>query len=149
MAVRRLSPPSCEVCRISCAEMAQSGEEKPYCESQITVGNPQRMVEARRRELRNYIDAKAKEPFQNWLDDLDSVARNVIQARLIRVSQGNFGDCHSVGHGVSEFRINSGPGYRVYFGQDGDAVILLTGGDKRTQKKDVAIAQKYWRDYHA
>jgi putative addiction module killer protein len=107
------------------------------------------MVEARRRELRNYVDARQHEPFQDWLDDLDSVTRNVIQARLIRVSRGNFGDCHGVGEGVSEFRIDFGPGYRVYFGQDGDVVILLTGGTKRTQKKDIATAKDYWRDYHA
>ncbi|SRR5216684_3818654 len=107
------------------------------------------MVEARRRELRNYVDEKRHEPFQDWLDDLDSVTRNVIQARLIRVSRGNFGDCQGVGEGVSEFRIDWGPGFRVYFGQDGDAVILLTGGTKRTQMKDIATAKNYWRDYHA
>jgi putative addiction module killer protein len=106
-------------------------------------------VEARPRELRNYVDANDDEPFQDWLDGLDSRMRNIIQARLIRVRNGNFGDCHGVGEGVSEFRIDVGPGYRVYFGQDGDQIILLTGGTKKTQAKDIDKAKDYWRDYNA
>ncbi|HEY6348505.1 MAG TPA: type II toxin-antitoxin system RelE/ParE family toxin [Candidatus Angelobacter sp.] len=106
-------------------------------------------MEARPRELRNYVDENQKEPFQDWLDDLDSRIRNVIQARLIRVRNGNFGDCHGVGEGVSELRIDVGPGYRVYFGQDGDQVILLNGGTKKSQGRDIEDARDYWRDYNA
>jgi putative addiction module killer protein len=65
------------------------------------------------------------------------------------VSQGNLGDCEPVGEGVSELRIDIGPGYRVYFGEDGDDVILLGGGDKSTQAADIKSAKERWRDYNA
>lgn len=106
-------------------------------------------MEARPRELVNYVDANGKEPFQQWLEGLESKARNIIQARLIRVRRGNFGDCRGVGAGVSEFRIDVGPGYRVYFGQDADTVVLLIGGTKKTQQKDIHKAQGFWSDYNA
>ena len=68
--------------------------------------------------------------------------------RLNRIRLGNFGDCKGVGSGVSELRVPHGPGYRVYFGRKGNTVvILLYGGDKKTQSKDIALAQKYWDDY--
>ena len=73
----------------------------------------------------------------------------IILTRLDRVQNGNFGDCQSVGEGVSELRIDFGPGYRVYFGQDGDRVILLHGGRKNRQSKDIVKAKEYWRDYNA
>ena len=70
--------------------------------------------------------------------------------RLDRVEQGNLGKHHSVGEGVSELVIDFGPGYRVYFGQDGmDLVILLIGGDKSSQQQDIQTARKYWREYNA
>ena len=82
-------------------------------------------------------------PFEEWLDDLNdkrAVAR--ILARLARVRQGNLGDCKSVGEGVSELRVDYGPGYRVYFGQKGRTlVVLLCGGDKRTQDRDIRQAK--------
>ncbi len=90
-------------------------------------------------------------PFEEWLDDLDdkkAVAR--ILARLARVRQGNLGDCKSVGEGVSELRVDCGPGYRVYFGQGGRTlVVLLCGGDKRTQDRDIRLAKQHWREYKA
>jgi putative addiction module killer protein len=68
--------------------------------------------------------------------------------RLNRIRLGNFGDCKSVGAGISELRIPHGPGYRVYFGRRGKTVvILLYGGDKRTQSRDIALAQTYWDEY--
>lgn len=75
--------------------------------------------------------------------------RGIIDARLIRVRNGNLGNSHGVGEGVSELVIDVGPGWRVYFGQDGDTVVLLTGGTKKTQLKDIANAKKFWRDYRA
>ena len=88
-------------------------------------------------------------PFDQWLDDLDdanAVAR--ILARLARVRQGNLGDCKSVGEGVSELRVDYGPGYRVYFGQHGRTlVVLLCGGDKRTQNRDIRLAKRYWQQF--
>lgn len=68
--------------------------------------------------------------------------------RLDRVSLGNFGDCRNVGEGVQELRVDYGPGYRVYFGQEGTTIVLLLcGGDKGTQTRDIQIAQVYWREY--
>ena len=90
-------------------------------------------------------------PFEEWLDDLNdkkAVAR--ILARLARVRQGNLGDCKSVGEGVNELRVDYGPGYRVYFGQQGRTlVVLLCGGDKRTQDQDIRLAKQHWRTYKA
>jgi putative addiction module killer protein len=71
-------------------------------------------------------------------------------ARLERVENGNFGEHHSVGEGVSELVVDFGPGYRVYYGQDGiDIVILLVCGTKATQRQDIAAAKQYWRNYNA
>ena len=90
-------------------------------------------------------------PFEEWLDDLKDkkvVAR--ILARLARVRQGNLGDWKSVGEGVSELRVDYGPGYRVYFGQKGQTlVVLLCGGDKRTQDRDIRLAKLYWQEFKA
>lgn len=88
-------------------------------------------------------------PFENWLDDVsDKKAVARILARLARVRQGNLGDCRGVGEGVSELRVDYGPGYRIYLGQDGPTlVILLCGGDKKTQARDIRIAKQHWREY--
>ncbi|MFL6351507.1 MAG: type II toxin-antitoxin system RelE/ParE family toxin [Bryobacteraceae bacterium] len=72
-----------------------------------------------------------------------------ILARLDRVEEGNFGDSGHVGKGVWELRIDLGLGYRVYFGEDGDFVILLLGGSKKTQSADINQAQEFWSDYNA
>ncbi len=72
----------------------------------------------------------------------------IVRARLNRIRLGNFGDCKSVGGGVEELRIDFGPGYRVYYGREGSlVVVLLCGGDKRTQARDILTAQKYWKEY--
>lgn len=73
----------------------------------------------------------------------------IIMTRLDRVKKGNLGDCAPVGHGVSELRIHYGTGYRVYFGQDGDKVILLCAGIKSAQQQCIKAAIEYWRDYNA
>jgi putative addiction module killer protein len=71
-----------------------------------------------------------------------------VRARLNRIRLGNFGDCKSVGRGVEELRIDFGPGYRLYYGRQGSTVVvLLGGGDKRTQTRDIRIAQKFWEEY--
>jgi putative addiction module killer protein len=89
-------------------------------------------------------------PYNEWLDDVgDRKAAARIHARIARVRQGNLGDCKGVGEGVSELRVDYGPGYRVYFGQKGQTlVILLCGGDKRTQERDIQRAKQYWQDYN-
>ena len=67
---------------------------------------------------------------------------------ISRVRQGNLGDCKPVGEGVSELRVDYGPGYRVYFGQKGRTlVVLLCGGDKRTQDRDIRLARQFWREF--
>jgi len=71
------------------------------------------------------------------------------QAKLRGVQNGNFGSCESVGDGVFELKIHFGTGYRIYFGQDGDLVILLCGGTKDTQTRDIKTAKEYWEDYNA
>jgi putative addiction module killer protein len=88
-------------------------------------------------------------PFSDWLASLkDARAVGIVRARLNRIRLDNFGDCRSVGSGVEELRIDFGPGYRVYYGRDGSlAVILLCGGSKGTQGRDILRAQRYWKEY--
>lgn len=88
-------------------------------------------------------------PFEDWLESLKSnVFRAAVDARLTRVADGNFGDHKSVGGGVFELRIPKGPGLRVYYGLDGPRlVVLIGGGDKSSQKKDILKAQELWKEY--
>jgi putative addiction module killer protein len=107
-------------------------------------------VAARPREIRIFETEAGRRPFADWIETLDEEEiYGVVLGRIERVEDGNFGDCKSVGEGVFELRIDCGPGYRVYFGQDGDFVILLWGGAKRTQRKDLMIAKRYWKEYNA
>lgn len=101
------------------------------------------------RELLEYLTESGRSPFREWLHSLrDPQTRARIRIRLNRVRLGNLGDCRPVGEGVSELRLDFGPGYRVYLGQEGDAlVILLCGGVKRTQAHDIATAKEFWRSY--
>jgi putative addiction module killer protein len=101
------------------------------------------------RELREYLTETGHNPFREWLHSLrDLQARARIRVRLNRVRLGNLGDCKPVGEGVMELRLDFGPGYRVYFGQQADVlVILLCGGDKRTQTRDITSAKQYWQSY--
>ena len=74
--------------------------------------------------------------------------QQIIDTRIANVRRGTFGDFRSVGHGVIELKISYGPGYRIYVGQDGPiTVILLCGGNKKTQDKDIKRAHDYWEDY--
>ena len=106
-------------------------------------------MDATPKELLIYVTEEGREPFNEWLTSLrDHRARAKIRVRLDRGSLGNFGDCHGVGDGVQELRIDYGPGYRVYFGQEGTTiVVLLCGGDKSTQTNDIETAQRYWSGY--
>ena len=108
-------------------------------------------MEVQPREIRNYLTVDGKNIFDEWLDSLRDIrAKAKIRARLDRVEDGNLGDCKSVGEGVFELRIDYGPGYRIYFGQEGiTIIILLCGGDKSTQKQDIDKAQEYWKDYRS
>lgn len=95
------------------------------------------------------IEIRQTERFARWFERLrDRTARTRIQARIRRLSLGNPGDVSPIGEGVSEMRIDYGPGYRVYFVQRGAAlIILLAGGDKRTQQQDIATALRLARDF--
>lgn len=96
-----------------------------------------------------YHDQSGNEPFTKWLNALrDPTTRRRILKRLLRMEQSQYGDYKSVGNGVNELRFFFGVGYRVYFGEDGDKiVVLLCGGDKDSQRRDIQKAQAYWKEY--
>lgn len=90
-------------------------------------------------------------PFEEWLDSFgdESSDAAIIVARIERIENGNFGDVEPVGQGVSELKIDKGPGYRVYFGQSDDVVVLLNGGDKSTQTADIKRAHALWEEFRS
>lgn len=95
-----------------------------------------------------YLTATNKKPFKEWLDGLDINTRAKIRIRLDRVRLGNLGKNRHVGEGVYELKIDYGPGYRAYYALNGKTVVLLLiGGDKSTQKKDILQAKAYWEDH--
>lgn len=96
-----------------------------------------------------YLTEAGGKPFKEWLDGLkDFVARQKVRIRLDRVRLGNLGKNRSVGEGVYELKIDYGPGYRVYYGLDNKTfILLLLGGDKSSQKKDITRARMYWEDH--
>ena len=96
-----------------------------------------------------YEDAAGNQPFVEWLEGLQNTkGRERIMARIARLTQGNYGDCESVGQGVRELRMFFGPGYRVYIGKAGNhVVVLLCGGDKSTPTQDIETAKAYWKEY--
>jgi putative addiction module killer protein len=107
-------------------------------------------VEPISRTVEYYLTTDLKSPFQRWLVKIDGEARAAVRTRLRRIEEhGNHGDCEPVGDGVFELRIHKGPGYRIYFGIDGDAVIVLGGGHKSSQVADIQKAKERWSDYNA
>ena len=100
-------------------------------------------------ELRHYISSDGQDLFARWLDGLrDRQAQARVAARLIRLNNGNFGDCKPVGEDVWELRVDWGPGYRVYYAIEGKRVILLCdGGDKPRQSTDIAQAIERWKEW--
>ena len=95
-----------------------------------------------------YLTVTNKKPFKEWMDGLDDVTRAKIRIRLDRVRLGNLGKNRNVGEGGYELKIDYGPGYRVYYALNGKTVVLLLlGGDKSTQKKDILQAKAYWEDH--
>jgi putative addiction module killer protein len=100
-----------------------------------------------KRKVTEYLRAGIS-PFAKWFDGLDAFAAAKVTTALYRLEQGNFSNVRTVGQGVLEYKIDFGPAYRIYFGQEGDeVVILLGGGSKRTQKKDINIAHTLWAEY--
>ena len=99
-------------------------------------------------ELRFYVLEDGSSPFEEWFSELDGVAAAKVTVALARLEQGNFSSAKPVGGGVIEYRIDWGPGIRVYFGREGDQmIILLAGGTKRRQQKDIESAKRRWADY--
>jgi putative addiction module killer protein len=107
------------------------------------------MRNAQPRKLQVFRDRNGREPFTEWFYTIrDTRTRTRIRKRLERLEAGNFGDCKSVGDGVLEMLLHFGPGHRIYFAQiDNTLVLLLCGGDKSSQKQDIALAKDYWLQY--
>ena len=99
-------------------------------------------------EIREYVDARGLSPFGRWFDGLDARAAARVRTVLARMEAGNLSNLRGVGGGVLERRIDVGPGYRVYFGRDGDAlIVLLGGGTKVRQQRDIEGARVHWEEY--
>ena len=101
-------------------------------------------------EILKYVTEQGLCPFDEWFNTLDSATQARIDVRLDRLTLGNFGDHHSVGSGVHELRFFFGPGYRIYYGLDRTKIVLLlTGGSKKRQSRDIKAAQRFWAAYQS
>lgn len=99
-------------------------------------------------EIRQYIDRLGRNPFDRWFEKLNDDTQARVTVSLDRLERGNFSAAKGVGAGVFELRLDFGPGYRIYFGKDGERiVILLGGGTKRRQQVDIATAHDLWQEY--
>lgn len=99
-------------------------------------------------EIREYLGPDGRKLFGEWFTQLNSEAARRVTISLYRLGLGNFSNVKGVGSGVFECRIDFGPGYRVFFGKDGERlVILLSGGSKRRPQDDIALAQECWQKY--
>jgi putative addiction module killer protein len=107
-------------------------------------------VDAFPREIRRYETHLGRIPFDEWMDSIEGQdIFEIVMLRLDKVERGSLGETHGVGDGVSELIIDHGPGYRIYYGligKQGDIVVLLLGGEKKTQKADIKVAKAYWND---
>jgi putative addiction module killer protein len=99
-------------------------------------------------EVRYFVAENGQSPFVLWRSALDPIARARVTAAIVRIGQGHLSAVKPVGGGVYEYKIDFGPGYRIYFGRDGEAlVILLTGGTKKRQARDIGTAITFWASY--
>lgn len=99
-------------------------------------------------DVREYLDASGRSVYAAWFNSLDPLAAAKVTTAVIRISLGNFSNVEGVGSGVFEYKLDFGPGYRIYFGKDGEKlVILLGGGTKRRQQRDINAALANWQDY--
>jgi putative addiction module killer protein len=98
--------------------------------------------------IKQYLDQAGRSPFEKWFMELDNTAAAKITKSVYKLELGNFSNVEGVGNGVYEQKIDFGPGYRVYFGKDGnEIIILLCGGTKKRQSNDIAEAINFWQDY--
>lgn len=100
-------------------------------------------------KIHDYVAVNGRIPYREWFETLrDFRAQTIIDVRLARLRLGNFGKCEPVGLGIFELKIYYGPGYRIYFGKKANRVLLLLyGGDKSTQRKDIQTAYRYWQHF--
>ena len=95
-----------------------------------------------------YLDQSGLSPFRRWFDELDATAAARVGAYLYRLEEGNFSRVEGLGGGVFELKVDFGPGYRIYFGKDGETVVILLGGSsKKRQSTAIGRAQAAWQDY--
>ena len=95
-----------------------------------------------------YLDTKGRSPYAAWFEGLSADAAAKVAAALYRIAEGNFSNVKSVGSGVLERKIDFGPGYRIYFGRDGDSLVILLGGSsKQRQGQAITMAADHWADY--
>ena len=98
--------------------------------------------------INEFISDTALNPFEKWFDKLNARAAAKVATALYRMENGNFSNVKNLKGGVFEYKIDFGPGYRIYFGQEGDRlIILLGGGTKKQQSKDIKMAKGYWQQY--
>ncbi|MBA2649403.1 MAG: type II toxin-antitoxin system RelE/ParE family toxin [Legionella sp.] len=98
--------------------------------------------------IESYITEDGIEPFNKWFNKLNAIAAAKVSTALYRMELGNYSNIKSLGEGVYEYKIDFGPGYRVYFGQDGEELIVLVGGgSKKQQDKAIKMAKHYWQEY--
>ncbi|MFY9647549.1 MAG: type II toxin-antitoxin system RelE/ParE family toxin [Terriglobales bacterium] len=99
-------------------------------------------------EILEYLDWNGLSPYADWFEKLNAPAAAKVAVAMTRLAQGNFSNVKGIGGGVCEYRLDFGPGYRIYFGKAGERlVILLAGGTKKRQQKDIEDAQARWQDY--
>ena len=99
-------------------------------------------------EILYYWTSDRKCPYKEWFDSLEASLQQIIDARLNRVKLGLLGETNSISRSIFELKFRVGPGYRIYFGKQGrQLIILLCGGDKGSQKRDIKKAVQYWEDY--
>ena len=99
-------------------------------------------------EVIAYTDSRGRNAFLRWITRLDPIAKRRIEVALSRMREGNLSNSKSVGRGVLEYRMDFGPGYRIYFGRDGDTlIVLLGGGTKSRQHRDIENAKALWQEY--
>jgi len=99
-------------------------------------------------QVLEYLDARGRSPYAAWFDKLNANAAAKVAAALYRLEEGNFSNVKGVGEGVFERRIDFGPGYRIYFGKDGESMVILLGGSsKERQREAIATAHERWAGY--
>src|SRR5271170_4434725 len=126
---------------------AEAGDIRTSVRRRLTSSNTN-VTMAWMFELRGYIDEAGNKPFAKWFEGLDAIAAAKVAMAITRIERGNLSNTKGVGKGVLEYRIDFGPGYRIYFGKDGQRlVILIGGGTKKRQQDDINVAQAHWREY--